>query len=418
MEEKDGKRLIKYLFYVSLAIVFVYLFFQLSKVWRNSITKTVVTNGTLLYEETAEGYLIRDEIVLEGTNYKNGMVQILSDGERAAKGENFFRYYSSNEAGILEQMASLDEQINDEIEKSGLVVTTSDISSIEKQIETTIDNLYDVNYLLKVQEGKNKIDTLITKKAEYTGKDSPADSNLRNLTNQRNELENRLESESEIVTAPVAGLASYRIDGLEEKLTPNNFDELSSDLFKSFDLKVGAIVPQSNEKGKIVNNFESYIAMVATSESAMGAKIGDKVTLRLSDSSEVKAEIIYTREESPDKKIIVFKIEQEIAQLLQYRKISFDIIWWKYSGLKVSNTALLDEDDKMYLERTRNGNFERIYVKVLRQNDTYSIIENYEDEELINLGIDENKVSKRSKINLYDEVIVQNADFTRKSQND
>ena len=418
MEEKGGNRLIKYLFLILMAIVFVYLFFQLSKVWRNSITKTVVTDGTLLYEETAEGYLIRDEVVLEGTNYKNGMVQILSDGERAAKGENFFRYYSSNEAGILEQMSSLDEQINDEIEKSGLIVTSSDISSIEKQIETTIDSMYDINYLLKVQEGKNKIDSLITKKAEYTGKDSPSDSNLRNLTNQRSELENRLESESEIVTAPVAGLASYRIDGLEDKLTPNNFDSLSYDMLKSFDLKVGAIVPQSNEKGKIVNNFESYIAMVAKSESAMGAKVGDQVTIRLSDSSEIKAEVVYVRDEGTDKRIIVFKIEQEIAQLLQYRKISFDIIWWKYSGLKVSNTALLDEDDKMYLEKIRNGNYEKIYVKVLRQNDTYSIIENYEDEELISLGIDEDKVSKRSKINLYDEVIVQNADFTRKSQND
>ena len=418
MEEKGGNRLIKYLFLILIAIVFVYLFFQLSKVWRNSITKTVVTDGTLLYEETAEGYLIRDEIVLEGTNYKNGMVQILSDGERAAKGENFFRYYSSNEAGILEQMARLDEQINDEIEKSGLIVTSSDISSIEKQIEATIDSLYDINYLLKVQEGKNKIDDLITKKAEYTGRESPSDSILRDLTNQRNELERRLESESEIVTAPIAGLASYRIDGLEDKLTPNNFDNLSSELLESFDLKVGAIVPQSNEKGKIVNNFESYIAMIAKSESAMGAKVGDQVTIRLSDSSEIKAKIVYVRDETPDKRIIIFKIEQEIAQLLQYRKISFDIIWWKYSGLKVSNTALLDEDDKVYLERTRNGNFERIYVKVLRQNDTYSIIENYEDDELINLGIEEEKVSKRSKINLYDEVIIQNTEFTRKSQND
>ncbi len=408
MEDKKGLGLIKYVLMVFVAIIFVFLFIQFSKVWRSSITKTIVSNGTLLYEETTEGYLIRDEIVLEGTNYKNGMVQILTDGERAAKGEPVFRYYSSNEAGILEQMAVLDEQINDEIERSGLVVISSDISSIEKQIESTIDSMYDTNYLLKLQEKKNKIDGLITKKAEYTGNDSPSDSALRSLTNQRNELEQRLEGESEVVCAPVAGLASYRIDGLEDKLTPYTFDQLSSELFKSFDLKVGAIVPQNNEKGKIVNNFESYIVTITQSESAAGAEVGDKVTIRLSNGSEIKAEVVYTRFEDEDlnKKIIVFKIGQQISELLQYRKISFDIIWWKYSGLKVSNSALLEEDDKMYLERMRNGNTEKILVKVLRQNDTYSIIENYDDEELKALGIDDEKISKRSKINLYDEVII------------
>ena len=64
----------------------------------------------------------------------------------------------------------------------------------------------------------------------------------------------------------------------------------------------------------------------------------------------------------------------------------------------------------MYLEKTRNGNTEKILVKVLRQNDTYSIIENYEDEELKELGMEDEKISKRSKINLYDEVIMHEDD--------
>ena len=414
MKEKKSNGITKYISLIFLAIVFVFLFSRFSEVWRNSITKTIVSNGKLMYEETAEGYLIRDEMVLNGANYKNGMIQILADGERATKGENIFRYYSSDENGILEQMAILDQQINDEIERSGLVVVSSDISSIEKQVESTIEEMYDINYLLKIQENKNKIDSLITKKAEYTGKDSPSDSVLRNLTNQRSALEGRLESESEIVTAPIAGMASYRVDGLEDKLTPAKFDELSSELLDSFDLKVGAIVPQSNEQGKIVNNFESYIAMVTSSEIAMGAKVGDKVTIRLLDSTEIDAKIVFIKEETSEKRIIVFQIDKEIAELLEYRKISFDVIWWKYSGLKISNNALIEEDDKTYLERVRNGNYERILVKVLRQNDIYSIIENYTDEELAQLGLSEEEIAKNNKITLYDEVIIH--DFTKKSQ--
>mgnify|MGYP003440871599 CR=1 FL=1 len=41
-----------------------------------------------------------------------------------------------------------------------------------------------------------------------------------------------------------------------------------------------------NFKGKIVNNFKSYIATVLKSEKALEAEVGDKVTLRLSNSND------------------------------------------------------------------------------------------------------------------------------------
>ena len=48
----------------------------------------------------------------------------------------------------------------------------------------------------------------------------------------------------------------------------------------------------------------------------------------------------------------------------------------KYTGLKVSNSALLEDDDKVYVERQRAGYLEKILVKVLRQNDTFQRIYN------------------------------------------
>ena len=40
------------------------------------------------------GYIIRDEKVVKGNNYKNGMEQIKTEGEKTAKGESIYRYYS------------------------------------------------------------------------------------------------------------------------------------------------------------------------------------------------------------------------------------------------------------------------------------------------------------------------------------
>lgn len=152
----------------------------------------IVTNGSLYYEETVEGYLIRDEVVLQGENYKNGMVQILSDGERAAVGENVFRYYSNSEENILKEIENLDVEINELIDSTNLNILSSDINSIEKQIENLIDEMYDLNYLQKISENKNKIEAYISKKTQMTGNASPENSYVKILTNKRNELEKNL----------------------------------------------------------------------------------------------------------------------------------------------------------------------------------------------------------------------------------
>jgi len=405
-ETPNKSNFIKILITLIFMIFFIVLITNGTKILKKPTDIYIVANGSLSYEEATEGYIIRDETVLQGENYKNGMVQILSDKERASKSEAFFRYYSNSEENILNQIAELDEEINEVIEDNNLsLMSYSDISSLDAQIEDTIDLMYNVNYLQKNQENKNKIEAYISKKAQITGVASPSDSYVRILTDKRMALENELEAGAEIVVAPKSGLASYRVDGLEEILKMDNFDYLSKELLDSFELKVGATIPLSTEKGKIVDNFEAYIAVVMNTERSMSAKIGDKVYLRLSNSDEIEAEISYIKDEEKDR-VIVFKITDKIDELLEYRKISIDVIWWKYSGLKVSNSALIEDDDKIYVEKNRANYTEKILVKVLRQNDTYSIVENYDEEELKQLGYSDEEISEGKSINLYDEVVL------------
>ena len=253
------------------------------------------------------------------------MVQIVSDGERAAKNEDVFRYYSNGEKDILEQIAELDEEINELIENEDINQNTqSDFVSLGKSIEETIDSMYNLNYLQEIKEHKNEIDAYISKKAQMTEILSPENSYVKTLIDQRNNLKAELEKGSEVIKAPVSGLASYRVDGLEEVLKVGNFDYLSTELLEGFNLKVGASVPLSSEKGKIVNNFESYIAVSMNTERSTTAKVGDTVTLRLSNSDEIQSEIVYIKDES-NSRILVFKVDKDIAELLEYRKISLDL---------------------------------------------------------------------------------------------
>ena len=63
--------------------------------------------GILTLEESGAGYIIRDEEVLTGNNYKNTLTAIVSEGERAAKGQTIFRYGSNDEEDIKSKIEEL-----------------------------------------------------------------------------------------------------------------------------------------------------------------------------------------------------------------------------------------------------------------------------------------------------------------------
>lgn len=186
----------------------------------------------------------------------------------------------------------------------------------------------------------------------------------------------------------------------------NDFSYLSTEFLNSLETKSSAIITTNKEKGKVVNNFECYIACPINTEKGTISKIGDTVKIRFPSGEEVQATIKYIVEEEDDNRVIVFEIKENIEELIEYRKVNVDIIWWSYKGLKVSNSTILEENDISYVEKMKAGYAEKIYVKVLRQNDTYSVVENFEDEELVELGMDLESVKKRSKLNVYDEILI------------
>ena len=245
-EKKKGEKN-KIFITLMFMVLVITLVINSTKILKKSTDVFVVAEGSLYYEEQAEGYVLRDEVVLQGESYKNGMVKVVSDGERVAKNQVVFRHHSNSEDSIIKQIDEIDEEINEIIENSGDPFVSSDISSLNTQIEETIDSMHEVNYLQTIYENKNKIEAYISKKAQITGKLSPDDSYLKQLTNKRNDLEKELENSSEIINAPKPGSASYRIDGLEEVLKVDNFDYLTTELLNSFEIKVGASIPLSNE---------------------------------------------------------------------------------------------------------------------------------------------------------------------------
>ena len=389
-------------------IILGYCLYKVVALVQNPTNTFSVEQGKIYQEEAATGYIIREETVVKGNNYKNGMAQIKTEGERVTKNEAIFRYYSSGEENLKKKIADLDVKIDEAMEGEKGLFTVSDVKAIEKQIEERIASLVTTNNMQTIREAKKEISSAITKKAQIAGEYSPAGSYLKKLINERKKYENQLNSGAEYLKAPISGVVSYKVDGYEEILSPKDFSNLSEETLKKLNIKTGQVVADSLESGKIINNFECYIACILSSEQAKEAKLSSTVKIRLPNNAEVLSTIEYISHEDDDT-ILVLKLSEQVQELVSYRKISFDIIWWSHSGKKVPISAIGKEqkgdNEICYVVRTRAGYQDKILVKVTKQNEKYSIVENYTNAELLELGYSAEELKSRKTLTLYDEIL-------------
>ncbi len=397
--------------YIAGVILLIYLSYVIYLLIKQPTNVFTVENGKLYKEETDIGYVIRNEKVVKGENYKNGMEEIIGEGSRAAANENIFRYYSNNEENLKQKISELDAKIQEAMSESNNTFS-SDAKILENQIDEKLQNINKITDLSKLSEYKKEIDSLVTKKSKIAGEASPQGSYLRKLIDERKKYETDLNSGAEYVKAPMSGIVSYRVDGLEDTLTPDNFGSLNKEYLENLNLNTGKIVASNEECGKVIDNFEGYIATISGSEEAKNAKVGDKVKVRLSNNAEIQAEITNIIEEENQERVIILKVQKQIEELINYRKITFDLIWWSASGLKVPNQAIVQENNLNYVIRNRAGYLSKILVKVKKQGDKYSIVDTYTAEELKKLGLSNAEISSYKKITLYDEILI-NPDLSK-----
>ena len=411
-KETNKKRII---IYISIILIILYLMYAVYMLVKQPTDKVTVDKGTLYLEETDIGYVIRNEQVVKGNNYKNGMERIKNEGEKTAKGDSIYRYYSKNEEKLKEQIADLDTKIQEALTKQAGLETSlklSDIKLLENQIDEKVELLNKTTDISKIAEYKKQIMNLVTKKAKISGESSASGSYLKQLYNQRTKLEEQLNSGAEYIKAPSSGIVSYKVDGLEETLTPNNFSTLSKEFLENLNLKTGQLIATNDECGKVIDSSNCYIATISNSEKAKNAKVKDSVQVRLSNTKIINAKITYISQENENETLIILEIDKQISELANYRKISFDLIWWSDTGLKVPNQAIVEENGLNYVVRNRAGYLDKILVEVTRKNDKYSIVSNYSTDELKEFGYTTDEIINMRKLSIYDEVVL-NPDLSK-----
>ena len=385
-------------------VISIYLLVLIINIIKKPTSNFVVEEGKIYKEEYAEGFVIREENLIDIPNSSNGIVAIRAEGEKVAKGEYIYRYCIDNEEEINNKISDVDKQIQESISADeDEEYYSADIKIINMQIDSKLDTLYEIDDLQKISQGKTEIGNYLTKKIKIRAEDSDNEE-LKSLLKQRESYEKQLKDDSTYIEAEDSGVISYRVDGLETKLTANDLSYLNESYLSDLKLETGKLIASTTDSGKIVNNFKCNIACLIDSEEAKNCEVGKTIKLRLQDSKEVSAKIIKKDEQSSGKQLIVFEVANSVVDLIKYRKISFDVIWWSYSGLKIPNSAIKYEGDFAYVIRNRAGLKEKILVKVLKTNNKYSIVENYTYNELKEAGYDMSSLSNKKTISVYDQI--------------
>ena len=400
METKKLKKILAIIVCICLIIYFLYAVILL------------IMNPTDIYvltEDETVGYIIRNETIIKDDTNSNGIYAIATEGQKVAKDEIIFRYYKDSEKEITDNIKQIDYQIQEELEKDKTTPSSADIKVIENQIEEKLVSLNSLSNYQEMKEYKDNIDNLIAKKIKYIGEITD-NKEIKQLVKERNEYEKQLTNGVLYKKSTTSGIVSYRVDGLEEKLRADNLAEITDTFLENLDLKTGQIISTSNESGKIIDNFKYYIAVIINTELSNKAKVGDNVTLKISGAEEENAKVVQINEGS-GKRTIIFEINRMSSTVINHRKLSVDVIWWKKTGFKVPNQAIYTENindkDINYVLINKSGIENKCYVKVEKQNETFSIISSYETKELQELGIDENDIKNYKKISNYDEIILK-----------
>ena len=240
----------RHIIYIIFAVIVIYIFYSIFLLVRKPTDTVTINSGVVTLEESATGYIIREEQVLKGNNYKNGLTAIVSEGERAAKGQTIFRYSSGQEDEIKAKIEEVNLKLQDALAKQTVITPTTDIKNLEKQIDEKTQNLRNLTDIHTITEYKKEIEELASKKAKIVGALSQSGAYIQELTKQKEQYEAQLISDSEYITAPVSGVVSYRVDGLEDALSTNDLSNLTEEKLENLGLKTGKIISTSQEARK------------------------------------------------------------------------------------------------------------------------------------------------------------------------
>lgn len=388
---------------IVLLIILVFLIIYLSKSELKQKTIYTVVSGDIEHSVETNLYVIKNETVID-YDENQAITAIVEQGRRARENEVIATYQNDSYDEYQRQIAEIDKQIQTLV-KDLPDTYSADLINIENKILDYSNEVQGTTSYLKIQEYKTKLDELAYKKITVLANASPDSSAIRELLSQRENLENLSKTSDNTILTPISGVVTYKIDLLENTY---DFNDIESYSYSDFDKLISVYDNNSNNDFgiKIVDNFKTYLLVKSqTGENDEYIKAGRNYKIRISDLENlvISATLVKNIKEG-ECNYSLFKIDNEVDALVDYRKLSCEVIWYTETGIAVPLNAIYKDEIQGYdyVLLVYGADYVRVPVKIISQSDSIALVENVEESEYKKYNLD-----TTFKIELYDELVIE-----------
>lgn len=388
-----GNAVIKAVVIILVSVFFINQF--ISIVYKPIVTETaefVTSNDGF----NITGIIMRNEILVENKN--SGVLHFLvEDGTRVAKDGVIANIYNNETASItLSEIENIKSKIND-IQNilSFNDIEAANIDLVNARISNDINNMVfasSAGNFSHIPFYSEELLASLNRKKAVLGKTEDFSSQLELLNSQLASLSTSLPTAKGVINAKESGYFVSKIDGFEKVLNCKDLSKVTSEFLKDISPK------EQNENviGKIVSDYEWYIAAEVSINQSLNFKEGDTLKLFTSVKSSPELPVSVKKiniSENENKAVIIFACNEMNSELAAMRSGPMTVVSNEFSGLRVSKKALrvVDSVRGVYVLNGIQVNF--VPVKILYSNDAFIICE---------------KQSKDGNVlKLYDQVVVK-----------
>lgn len=384
-------------------IVVVFVSFYFIKNEFNRKTTYTVVQGQIEHAEESNLYLIKKETVVD-YDKSQPITAIVDQGKRASKYEAIAIYQNASYDDYLNQIEDIDKQLQTLV-KDLPVTYSADISNIEQKILKYSSDVQHTTSYLKMQEYKAKLDELAYRKIVVLSNSSPDSSAIRDLVTKREDLVKLSKQSDNNIFAPTSGVVAYKIDSIEGKYNFNSVEQMSASDFENL-----IETYQNNNVSefgiKIIDNFSAYILVKThNTDNEQYIKIGKNYKIRISDlENKTLTARLKNNIKDGEYNYSLFELDNELDDILDYRKLSCEVVWNTDSGMAIPLNAI-HEDETMhynYVLMVYGTDYIKIPIEIITKSDSIAIVENVDKEEYKKYGLDDS-----FKLELYDELIIE-----------
>lgn len=342
------------------------------------------------------GIIIRNEALVASTG--GGVMHfVIGDGSRVAKDGVIANIYDSESASItLERIDSVNSKIDDIEEMlSYNDLEAADLDMINSKVSKNLNNLIVSGANGNYDSFSEKSDELLSsynRRQAAMGETADFSAQLEGLKREKEQLSASLPAAKGTLKAERSGYFVSKADGYENVLTCDNPDSITPEYLNS--IKAQSV--DENVVGKIVSDYEWYIAAEVSINESLNYKEGDSLTIYTSVKSYPKLPVTVSKiniSESESSAVVLFACNDMNSELASMRTGPMTVVKKEYSGLKVPRSALRVVDSKRGVYVLTGMQVKFVEVNVLFTDGEYMICEKQTSDDTV--------------LRLYDEVIVK-----------